>query len=127
MATLTTNHGASIGVTFYINNRLIKKILIILIGILILASCSRVSGTYESEKISLVDQVEFVGNSSCIVTYFGMKLPTKYRIDNGHILVEAGQGLNLMFEILNSEWTPSAMRPCPWPVDQSTGAKMARG
>lgn len=102
MATLTTNHGASIGVTFYINNRLIKKILIILVGILILASCSRVSGTYESEKISLVDQVEFVGNSSCIVTYFGMKLPTKYRIDNGHILVEAGQGLNLMFEILDS-------------------------
>ena len=102
MATLTTNHGASIGVTFYINNRLMKKILIILVGILILASCSRVSGTYESEKISLVDQVEFVGNSSCIVTYFGMKLPAKYRIDNGHIFVDAGQGLNLMFKILNS-------------------------
>ena len=88
MATLTTNHGASIGVTFYINNRLMKKILIILVGILILASCSRVSGTYESEKISLVDQVEFVGNSSCIVTYFGMKLQAKYRIDNGHIFVD---------------------------------------
>ena len=102
MATLTTNHGASIGVTFYINNRLMKKILIILVGILILASCSRVSGTYESERISLVDQVEFVGNSSCIVTYFGMELPAKYRIDNGHIFVDAGQGLNLMFEILDS-------------------------
>lgn len=104
-----------------------KKILIILVGILILAFCSRVSGTYESKKVSLVDQVEFVGNSSCIVTYFGMKLQAKYRIDNGHIFVDAGQGLNLMFEILKSEWTPSAMRPCPWPVDQSTGAKMARG
>ena len=55
MATPTTNHGVSIGMTFYINNRLMKKILIILVGILILASCNRVSGTYESEKIRLVD------------------------------------------------------------------------
>ena len=44
-----------------------KKILIILVGILILASCSRVSGTYESEKISLVDQVEFVNYQPNIV------------------------------------------------------------
>ena len=31
-----------------------------------------------------------------------MELPAKYRIDNGHIFVDTGQGLNLMFEILNS-------------------------
>ena len=76
-----------------------KRILAILFGMLILASCNRVSGTYASEESSLVDQVEFVGNNSCIVTYFGMKLPAKYRIDNGHIFVDAGQGLNLMFRI----------------------------
>lgn len=44
-----------------------KKILIILVGIFILAFCSRVSGTYESEKISLVDQVEFVNYQPNIV------------------------------------------------------------
>lgn len=76
-----------------------KKILIILFGIFILASCSRVSGTYVSEEASLVDQVEFVGSNSCVVTYFGMRLPATYRIDGGHVFVDADQGLNLMFKI----------------------------
>ena len=78
-----------------------KKILIILFGIFILASCSRVSGTYVNEGSGLVDQIDFVGNNSCIVTYFGMELPATYRVDNGYIFVDAGQGLNIMFEFQN--------------------------
>ena len=76
-----------------------KKILIILFAILLLTSCNRVSGTYVSDGSGLVDKIEFVGNNSCIVTYFGMKLPATYRIDKGYIHADAGQGLVLLFKI----------------------------
>lgn len=79
-----------------------KKILIILIGIFILASCSRVSGTYASEGSSLVDQIEFVGSNSCILTYFGMELPATYKIDNGHIIVDGPENLDIMFKVQDS-------------------------
>lgn len=79
-----------------------KRILVILISILFLASCNRVSGTYVSEKSGLVDQIEFIGKNSCIVTYFGMKFPAAYRIDNGYIFVDATEDLNLLFRIQDS-------------------------
>lgn len=52
----------------------------ILLIILLLISCTRVSGTFVSEKSSLVQQVEFLAT---------------YLIDDGHIFVVAGQELNL--------------------------------
>ena len=79
-----------------------KKILIILFGILILASCSRVSGTYASDGSGLVDQIEFVGSNSCILTYFGMEFPATYKIDNGHIIVDGPENLEIMFKIQDS-------------------------
>jgi hypothetical protein len=79
-----------------------KKILIILFGIFILASCSRVSGTYASDGSGLVDQIEFVGSNSCTLTYFGMELPATYKIDNGHIIVDGPENLDIMFKIQDS-------------------------
>ena len=79
-----------------------KKILVILISILILASCSRVSGTYVNDGSGLVEQIEFVGSNSCILTYFGMELPATYKIDNGHIIVDGPENLDIMFKIQDS-------------------------
>ena len=79
-----------------------KKILIILFGILILASCSRVSGTYVNDGSGLVEQIKFVGSSSCVLTYFGMELPATYKIDNGHIIVNGPENLDIMFKIQGS-------------------------
>ena len=79
-----------------------KKILIILFGILILASCSRVSGTYVNDGSGLVEQIKFVGSSSCVLTYFGMELPATYKIDNGHIIVNGPENLDIMFMIQDS-------------------------
>ena len=79
-----------------------KKILVILFGILILASCSRVSGTYVNDGSGLVDKIEFVGSSSCVLTYFGMELPATYKIDNGHIIVDGPENLDIMFKIQDS-------------------------
>lgn len=79
-----------------------KQILIILFSILILASCSSVSGTYASEESSLVEQIEFVGSISCILTYFGMELPASYKIDNGHIIVDGPENLDIMFKVQDS-------------------------
>ena len=50
-----------------------KRILVILLAIVLFASCSRVSGTYVSDGGGLVEQIEFVGKNSCVLTYFGMK------------------------------------------------------
>lgn len=79
-----------------------KKILVILISILVLASCSRVSGTYVNDGSGLVDQIEFVGSSSCILTYFGMELSATYKVDNGHIIVDGPENLDIMFKIQDS-------------------------
>ena len=79
-----------------------KKILIILFAAILLASCSRVSGTYVSDGGGLVEQIEFVGKNSCVLTYFGMKLPASYRMDNGHIVADAGQNLIVMFKVQDS-------------------------
>lgn len=68
-----------------------KRIIITLFSIILFASCNRVSGTYISDGSSLVEKIEFVGNNSCIVTYFGMKLPATYRIDKGYIHADAGR------------------------------------
>ena len=58
-----------------------KRILVILFAIVLFASCSRVSGTYVSDGGGLVEQIEFVGKNSCVLTYFGMKLPASYRMN----------------------------------------------
>ena len=79
-----------------------KRILVILLAIILLASCNRVSGTYVSEGGGLVEQIEFVGKNSCVLTYFGMKLPASYRMDNGHIVADAGQNLIVMFKVQDS-------------------------
>ena len=79
-----------------------KRILIVLFAIVLFASCSRVSGTYVSDGGGLVEQIEFVGKNSCVLTYFGMKLPASYRMDNGHIVADAGQNLIVMFKVQDS-------------------------
>ena len=79
-----------------------RKVLIILFAAILLASCSKVSGTYVSDGGGLVEQIEFVGNNSCVLTYFGMKLPATYRMDNGHIVADAGQNLIVMFKVQDS-------------------------
>ena len=79
-----------------------KRILVILIAIIVLASCSRLSGTYVSDGGGFVEQIEFVGKNSCILTCFGMKLPATYRMDNGHIVADAGQNLIVMFKVQDS-------------------------
>ena len=94
-----------------------KKILLILISILVLASCSKVSGTYVSDGGGLVEQIEFVGKNSCVLTYFGMKLPATFLMDNGHIVADAGQNLIVMFKVQDtntligeSEWNKGIYR-----------------
>ena len=77
-----------------------KRILVVLFAIVLFASCNRVSGTYVSDGGGLVEQIEFVGKNSCVITYFGMKLPASYRMDNGHIVADAGQNLIVMFKVL---------------------------
>ncbi len=79
-----------------------KRILVILFAIVLFASCSRVSGTYVSDGGGLVEQIEFVGKNSCVLTYFGMKLPASYRMDKGHIVADAGQNLIVMFKVQDS-------------------------
>lgn len=76
-----------------------KRILIILFAIIVLASCSRVSGTYVNESGGLFDQIEFVGNSSCTITTMGMKFPATYRIDNGHVYIHTHDGADMLFKI----------------------------
>ena len=44
-----------------------KRILVILLAIVLFASCSRVSGTYVSDGGGLVEQIEFVGKNSCVL------------------------------------------------------------
>ena len=75
------------------------------------------SGTYVSDGAGLVEKIEFVGDNSCTVTYFGMKLPATYRIDKGYIHADAGQGLVLLFKIQNrntlvgeSQWNNAIFR-----------------
>jgi len=76
-----------------------KRVLVIIIFLFLLVSCGRVSGTYVNEEPGLVEQIEFTGNKTCIVTYFGLELPATYRIDNGHIYADAGEGLLLLFKV----------------------------
>ena len=85
-----------------INYTTMKRILVILFSILLLASCSRVSGTYVNEKGGIFDQIEFVGNSSCIVTTLGMRIPATYHIDNGYVIVSSPNSADLMFKIQDS-------------------------
>lgn len=79
-----------------------KKTLIILFGMLMLTACSKVSGTYVNDGSGLVDQIEFVGSSSCILTYFGMELSATYKVDNGHIIVDGPENLDIIFKIQDS-------------------------
>ena len=94
--------GASLRTINRINLPTMKRILVILLAIILLVSCSRVSGTYVSDGGGLVEQIEFVGKNSCVLTYFGMKLPASYRMDNGHIVADAGQNLIVMFKVQDS-------------------------
>ena len=79
-----------------------KRILVILLAIVLFASCSRVSGTYVNESGGLYDQIEFVGNSSCNITTLGMKFPATYRIDNGYVYVHTHDGADMLFKIQDS-------------------------
>ena len=79
-----------------------KRILVILFAIILLASCSRVSGTYVNEGGGLYDQIEFVGNSSCTITALGMIFPATYRIDNGYVYIHTHDGADMLFKIQDS-------------------------
>lgn len=79
-----------------------KRILVILLAIVLFASCSRVSGTYVNESGGLYDQIEFVGNSSCNITTLGMKFPATYRIDNGYVYIHTHDGADMLFKIQDS-------------------------
>ena len=79
-----------------------KRILVILLAIVLFASCSRVSGTYVNESGGLYDQIEFVGNSSCNITTLGMKFPATYRIDNGYVYIHTHDGADMLYKIQDS-------------------------
>ena len=79
-----------------------KRIFVILLAIVLFASCSRVSGTYVNESGGLYDQIEFVGNSSCDITTLGMKFPATYRIDNGYVYIHTHDGADMLFKIQDS-------------------------
>ncbi len=79
-----------------------KRILVILFAVILLASCSRVSGTYVNESGGLYDQIEFVGNTSCTITTLGMKFPATYRIDKGYVYIHTHDGADMLFKILDS-------------------------
>jgi len=76
-----------------------KRAFVILFAVILLASCSRVSGTYVNESGGLYDQIEFVGNSSCNITTLGMKFPATYRIDNGYVYIHTHDGAEMLFKI----------------------------
>lgn len=80
-----------------------KKIVVIILSTLLLASCNRVSGTYVKESgRGLIDRIEFIGKSSCTISSFGIKAPATYRYDNGYIFIQVqGEG-NLLFKIQDS-------------------------
>ena len=94
--------GASLRTINRINLPTMKRILVILLSIILLASCSRVSGTYVNESGGLYDQIEFVGNSSCNITTLGMKFPATYRIDNGYVYIHTHDGADMLFKIQDS-------------------------
>ncbi len=79
-----------------------KRILVILLAIVLFASCSRVSGTYVNESGGLYEQIEFVGNNSCTITTLGMKFPATYRIDNGYVYIHTHDGADMLFKIQDS-------------------------
>ncbi len=79
-----------------------KRIIALLFAIIVLASCSSVSGTYASDGSGFVEQIEFVGKNTCVLTYFGMRLPATYRMDHGHIVADAGQNLIVLFKVQDS-------------------------
>lgn len=79
-----------------------KKILILLFSIILLVSCSRVSGTYVNESGGLFEQIEFVGKTSCTITTLGMKFPATYRIDNGYVYIHTHDGADMLFKIQDS-------------------------
>ena len=87
-----------------------KRILVILFAIVLFASCSRVSGTYVSDGGGLVEQIEFVGKNSCVLTYFGMKLPASYRMDNGQNLIVMFKVQDSNTLIGESEWNNAIYR-----------------
>lgn len=80
-----------------------KKLIALLIGIVAMASCARVSGTYVNVDKGLYEKIEFVGSSSCIITALGFDIPASYRIDNGHVIISAEDGKELMFQIQDSQ------------------------
>ena len=94
--------GALSRVIISINLPTMKRILVILFAVILLASCSRVSGTYVNESGGLYDQIEFVGNTSCTITTLGMKFPATYRIDNGYVYILTHDGADMLFKIQDS-------------------------
>ena len=79
-----------------------KRAFVILFAVILLVSCSRVSGTYVNESGGLYDQIEFVGNTSCTITTLGMKFPATYRIDNGYVYIHTHDGADMLFKIQDS-------------------------
>ena len=79
-----------------------KRILFTLCAIIVLASCSRVSGTYVNESGGLYEQIEFIGNTSCNITALGMKYPATYRIDKGYVYIHTHDGADMLFKIQDS-------------------------
>ena len=70
-----------------------KRILVILLAIVLFASCSRVSGTYVSDGGGLVEQIEFVGKNSCVLTYFGMK----FKVQDSNTLIGESEWNNAIY------------------------------
>ena len=83
-----------------------KRILVILFAVIVLASCCRLSGTYVNDAGGRMEsQIEYVGKNTCIVsvTVFGftLKYPGTYRIDNGYVYIH-DQKSDMMLRIEDS-------------------------
>lgn len=98
----TKSPGVSLRKNNSIQHPTMKRILVILLAIILLASCSRVSGTYVNESGGLYEQIEFVGKTSCTITALGMKFPATYRIDNGYVYIHTHDGADMLFKIQDS-------------------------
>ncbi len=69
-----------------------KRILVILLAIVLFASCSRVSGTYVSDGGGLVEQIEFVG-----VADAGQNLIVMFKVQDSNTLIGESEWNNAIY------------------------------
>lgn len=69
----------------------------LLSGSVLLAGCGGgLSGEYGGEQC-LYDKLEFEGDETVYVTFFGVEQPGRYRVDGDRVIVTASSGDALVF------------------------------